>query len=193
MAAAWASVEAQEKLRGSHLSQIDVVQGDPIALGAVLGRMGSPASGYVHLHLETRIGTTCSIESSCSKGYDPHVNPFLFLEYPHRQSLLASVTSSRGAPLRVHVSSAADELDFNRILVRSGDVVEVFDMNERDGMDPLRIDDDVYASIRKVPYDFDRHATEYALDIEFGDRTTWDEIEVVDVWGAGLRLLPARN
>jgi len=133
-----------------HLSQIDVVQGDPIALGAVLGRMGSPPSGYVHLHFETRIGTTCSIESSCSKGYDPHVNPFLFLEHVNRQSLQASVTSSRGAPLRVHLSSAADELGFNRILVRSGPVVEVFDMNERHGMDPLHIDDDAYASIRKA-------------------------------------------
>jgi hypothetical protein len=155
--------------------------------------MGASASGYVHLHFETRIGTTCSIESSCSKGYDPHVNPFLLLDYPNQGSLLANVISSPGEPVRVHVSSAADELDFNQIRLRSADVIHVYDINEREGMDPLRIDDDVYASIRKLPYDFDRHATEYAIDIEFGDRSTWDEIEVMDVWGAGLRLRAPAN
>jgi murein DD-endopeptidase MepM/ murein hydrolase activator NlpD len=72
-----------------HLNDYIVAVGDTVAAGELIGHLGE-TGGTVspHLHHEVRVGTRCSLEwainnpsSKCNtKGYDPHVSPFLI--YP---------------------------------------------------------------------------------------------------------------
>mmetsp|Transcript_15139 Transcript_15139/g.20628 ORF Transcript_15139/g.20628 Transcript_15139/m.20628 type:complete len:228 (+) Transcript_15139:514-1197(+) len=63
--------------------------GETVTAGQYIGKMGDTGkAGDVHLHLEIRLGTTCSLQyaienephQTCNlMDYDPHINPMLIL------------------------------------------------------------------------------------------------------------------
>jgi murein DD-endopeptidase MepM/ murein hydrolase activator NlpD len=158
-----------------------------VSKGHRIASMGSSGSTtFVHLHFEIRVGTVCSIESSCSHDFDPHVNPLMFFDYPDGDSLNVQILSQR--PLKVRVSSARDELDFNSIAVQYGDMQSAVNFNTREGIDPYHIDNPTPNGVTIMPTAFNVQSERYEIDFYFNNLADYDRIEVKDFNGAGIRL-----
>ena len=189
----------------THLDKIlvrAVKEGGPyqkVKKGDVIGIVGnSGTTEFAHLHLEVRVGTTCSREyqiqnptASCAHVFstptDPHVNPFMFLNYPDNDTLKVEVTQT--GPLQVKVSSARAELDFNEIKVSYLGKEKLVNFNERLGVDPSNIDNNNFGGVKILPAKFNAKTASYEIIFEFGDFANFDKIEAKDIWGKGVRLL----
>jgi murein DD-endopeptidase MepM/ murein hydrolase activator NlpD len=140
-----------------HLDEQLVSEGDTVAAGDLIGRVGATGvlSGEPHLHHELLLGTRCSLEfaldnpsSNCnSLGVDPHVHP-LFI-YPSdvigassmTLTLLQKVTSSSDGEIRVETPVECP--DVNRFEVKIKNTQDgttrkshVLDYNLRTGFNP---------------------------------------------------------
>lgn len=157
-----------------------------VQAGEEIGIIGqSGTTGFNHLHFEIRVGTTCSYEGNCSKGYDPHVNPLMFLDYRNTNNIKVEVL--RENPLRVKVLSDRDELDFNSIKVVYNGETRQFSFNERIGLDLNNLDNNYFKGIKILPAQFNTEARNYEIVFEF-DLSGYDSIEALDVWGGGVKI-----
>ena len=180
-----------------HLNEISngIVKNAVVARGVQIGTVGQTGpTTFDHNHFEIRLGVICSKESQ-ENGFcqfnnpydeptDPHVNPLLFLDYENHNtnSLQCNVLST--SPLTVEVISDRPELDFNTIKVAHNGEEKVFDLNERIGVDPDDIDNDVYDSLEIDPDEFtSQGGQDYRLELTFDAFEEVDEIEVTDIWG----------
>ncbi len=183
-----------------HLRSMTVSKGNSVAAGQRVGTMGeSGATEFVHLHLETRIGTTCSLgyqlanpETNCGpSGFDPHVNPFLFVSYPNTDNLEASVLFEPSA-MTISVISRLEELDVNSVRINGVGV----DFNSRDGIDAADMDNPSHGGVNIAPEEFITTSTEYGLSVRIEGGASlispdpdWTTIvEVYDVWGGGRKF-----
>ncbi len=171
-----------------HLNEIlvkDPIAGKPstyqkISKGEKIGTIGhSGTTKFNHLHFEIRIGTTCSIDSSCSKGYDPHVNPFYFLPYKNNNTLKYSVISKY--PLTILVESDAKELDFDEINVTFGKIKKQIEFSTRIGLNP-DYDNDTYNKVKIVPYVFNSSSNKYQIKFIFTNIFGSAKVSVKDIW-----------
>lgn len=155
-----------------HLSVFaeDLSTDQAVHAGAIIGYAGdSGTASYSHLHFEIRVGTTCSLESSCSKGYDPHVNPLTFLSYPETNSITAqAIIDNDDVVITVAVPRA--ELDINRFIVQTDQQTKVLDFNTREGLNAsstAALDQASYNGITIVPQVFSDTAVVAQLTITF--------------------------
>lgn len=104
----------------AHLDRMvpDLYSGMVVQRGMHLGYIGASGNAsYPHLHFEIRIGTVCAQASQCGRGYDPHVNPLLFLPYPNTTS--GSVKAAFvDSVLKIRTTMPQTELDLNRLVIR---------------------------------------------------------------------------
>lgn len=168
-----------------------------IHVGDTIGYVGSTGvTDTNHIHFEVRLGTVCSLESNCNTtGFDPHVNPMTFLEYPEKN--LASVRLRKaGTQLRVRVKVPADELDMNTIKIvgldESGKVVKrkVINFNARRGVDASStdtIDTPTYHGATITPKLFPRDAeyktTKFIVNRFFKANIQKVKVVIADVHG----------
>jgi hypothetical protein len=183
----------------AHLAEMMVEQGDEVASEEAIGIAGS--SGYtdfLHLHFEIRIGTVCSAEFQISNPdigcssffgdnfHDPHVNPFMFLEYDDQNSLSAEIISD--SPLAVKVSSGSSELDFNRISATDSGTTLTVDLNQRIGVNKENLDNPYHGGIEIEPMEFNPDSQNYEIIFRFPELTGFESVEVTDVWGNGVSI-----
>ncbi len=184
-----------------HLDTILASQGTSVVQGATIGTLGmSGTTSFPHLHFESRVGTTCSREyqvgnptATCASYFasgpqDPHVNPFMLLQYANTESL--SVTVLQNAPLIVQVRSQPTELDFNEIRVVHVET-NTINLNQRIGIDPVNIDNNNYNGAIISPARFNASSEAYEITFEFPSLPGSRSIEVTDIWGSGVRMTPA--
>lgn len=94
-------------------------QGDTVAAGERIAEIGQSAATYTHLHFELRLGTTCSLWSSCNTtGFDPHIHPLTFLPYTQNTDSRVRMWL-RGRDVETVVREPNGQKDFNRIVVRA--------------------------------------------------------------------------
>jgi len=176
-----------------HLKDIlvqDPIPGDSstytkVLKGQQIGTIGnSGTTDFNHLHFEVRVGTTCSITSDCSKGYDPHVNPFYFLSYNNLHSLKYTITKKN--PLTVLVESSRNELDFDEIVVIQGKKQKRIEFTNRIGLDPYNLDFSTYNNVTILPGVFNSETSKYQITFVFNDivSTTKSQAKVTikDIW-----------
>ncbi len=183
-----------------HLRSISATKGKAISAGARVGAMGeSGATEFVHLHFETRIGTTCSLsyqianpEILCGpSGFDPHVNPFVFIPYDNTDDLNAEVVFGPDTTT-ISVSSWLAELDVNSLRINGAGV----DFNSRDGLDLSNMDNPSHGGVTIAPEQFITASTEYGVSVEIDKSAIptspdpdWTTIvEVYDIWGGGKKF-----
>jgi len=183
-----------------HLRSLSVTKGKIVNAGQRVGEMGKTgATEFVHLHLETRIGTTCSLnyqaanpEAQCaSYGFDPHVNPFVFIDYDNADDLQPNVGLGT-TTTTLSVVSPRSELDLNSLRINGVGV----DINLREGIDRTNMDNPSFESITVTPDEFISASTEYGLSIEIENDAIpvspdpdWTTIvEIYDIWGGGKML-----
>lgn len=171
-----------------HLDDMFVEEGDELDAGDIIGSMGSSGdTELTHLHFETRLQTTCSLETQLEGGctfygFDPHVNPLMFLDYDNREKLNIEVISE--SPLRIRVTSK--ELDFNSIKVVSGEGTREFNLNTRKGFDAASteaLDDNEIRDVEIWPSSFNRNTGEYKIDFIFKGFDDYKSILVRDIYG----------
>ncbi|MBI4407109.1 MAG: M23 family metallopeptidase [Candidatus Kerfeldbacteria bacterium] len=105
-----------------HLDSINsaLAEGDAVSAGDELGLIGqSGTTEFDHLHFEVRVNSTCSLSSDCNTtGFEPHVHPLRFLDYPEQ----AEVTLSRLVfqdDFLLTIWSKHREVDINKIVVNN--------------------------------------------------------------------------
>lgn len=168
-----------------------------IHVGDTIGYIGSSGITYTeHLHFEVRLGTTCSLEADCNTtGFDPHVNPMTFLEYPEMNRAYVRLRKA-GTQLRVRVKVPGDELDMNTIKIvglnHHNEVVKrkVINFNTRRGVDAsstTTIDTPTYHRVTITPKSFSRDAEyktiEFTVNRFFNTDIEKIKILITDVHG----------
>jgi len=182
-----------------HLDSIEVEKGQDVAAGTKIATLGQSGKAYYeNLHLETRVGSLCSIEyqisnvgSSCSLGFDPHVNPLNFLVYDDKNSLKAEVLAQD--PLIVYVTSDSNELDFNSILVTTDDGQRsLVDMDARYGVNIKDLSNPTYEDMTARADEFSAETLDLGMDYGvvfiFENLNEFKTIEVADIWGNEVTL-----
>ena len=182
----------------------DLIQGSLITEGQVIGRMGDTGeTTFTHLHFEVRVNTTCSIESqiagqlagatSCTTwyGYDPHINPFLFLAYTNAAKPTAQILTHD--PLHVLVTSAGNDYDYDLIEVRetNGTTARI-GFNKRENFDPTSVATldaceltTEVGLVAVIPQRFSASTQTYKIHYIFKDLSTSevDTVTVADMFG----------
>lgn len=168
-----------------HLDEILTEDGDEINSGDVIGTMGSSGdTEFTHLHFETRMQTPCSLDAqlrggSCTYyGFDPHVNPLMFLDYDNSEKLKVEVVSKN--PLHVRITSK--ELDFNYIKVVSDGGVKEFNLNTRKGFE-ADLDDNEIGDVEILPATYSTRSEKYQIDFIFKGFDDYKSITVRDIRG----------
>jgi murein DD-endopeptidase MepM/ murein hydrolase activator NlpD len=169
----------------------DVKNGYPypkVKKGEIIGTIGSSGTtDFEHLHFETRVGTVCSLESSCSHGYDPHVNPFYFIPYSDNDNYKVKIAYYW--PSILLIESNPNELDIEEIVIRKRSNEKIINFSNRIGIDPYNADKDTYENIRIYPFKFNSSSSKYKIGFIFNSFFGFDEIEVKDIWGKGKRII----
>ncbi|MBU0731804.1 M23 family metallopeptidase [Patescibacteria group bacterium] len=126
-----------------HLDSVapGLAEDDAISEGDLVGYIGQTGeTDYDHLHFEIRVGTTCSLESSCPKGYDPHINPMNFLSHPENNNATGTL-EREGDDYAVSVEIPRADLDLNRFWMKAtsddgfSTLTKILDFNLREGVD----------------------------------------------------------
>jgi len=180
-----------------HLQSFDIgnnqtlQQGQSVALGSPIGKLGKTGATYPHVHFEIRLGR---LNIFPSQGIDPTVNPLYFLDevndvYQDNNSYTVCVSKS---PLKVSFASSNKELDFNEIEVQSAGETRKINFSTKEGIDLTQIDDSSPFDLVKInPADFKYGTLEYLIDFEFiGLDDNFSKIFVRDIWGNGLEITP---
>lgn len=91
-----------------------------VTQGMQIGTMGSSGiTDFVHLHLETRLGTTCSLEYQLENptldcadfGFDPHINPMtFFVDGLNANDFLILFTSVASTEATIEIRAQPDAL-----------------------------------------------------------------------------------
>lgn len=145
----------------------ELSEGAEVQAGDVIGYIGSTGeTDTEHLHFEVRLGTSCSLEAECNTiGFDPHINPMRFLEYPQTNRAYLRLRRN-GKQLRVQVRIPRTELDFNTMIVTAKDrdskIIgrKILNLNKRKGIDPSStetLDTPTYRGITIRPRSFSRN------------------------------------
>ncbi len=180
-----------------HLSAASVAEGAVVSAGERIGSMGKTGeTDFVHLHLETRIGTNCSLAyqrehptSTCATfGFDPHVNPFLFLPYGSTEPLAAASAVGQYG-VSVGVETPRTQLDFNRVVVNG----LVVDLDTRQGIDLIDMDNASFEGVTIAPAAFSVDTPTYGIGFAVDGASLPPSsepphrlvVEVYDVWGGG--------
>lgn len=147
-----------------HLSSIvDSLEEDQaIVQGKKIGMMGTTGdSTGVHLHFGVRLGTYCTIFSTCNTvGFDPAVHPMQFLSYP-RDGEVGLRLRKKKNQLRVRVQTPLSRLNTNSMRVitfdQRGKVLQKrgmnfqtragFDLTSHDALDAMNTNE-----LRVIPY-----------------------------------------
>lgn len=179
-----------------------------VSRGSRIGSLGSTKATYPHLHLETRVGTTCSGESqmnpssqSCyqlfrSTVIDPNVNPLYFLEEIANVSVNANnykVCVTKDTQVNVEFSSPRTELDFNEIEVLYAGTTKRINFTTKEGINLASVDTNPYNGVQIIPSDFKSSTPEYVIKFKFQNLSDFDEINVRDVWGNGRKIVPTTS
>lgn len=151
-----------------HLDRFEdgLAQGSTVRVGDTIGYIGSTGiTDAEHIHFEVRLGTTCSLEADCNTtGFDPHVHPITFLEYPEANLARVRLRKS-GSQLRVRLKVPGDELDMNTIKIvglnREDKIIKrkIINFNNRKGVDAsstASIDTPTYHGVTITPKVFSR-------------------------------------
>ena len=177
-----------------------------VSRGSRIGSLGSTNATYPHLHLETRVGTTCSGESqmnpssqSCyqlfgSNVIDPNVNPLYFLDEITNVSVDDNnyeVCVTKDTQVNVEFSSPRAELDFNEIEVLYAGATKTINFTTKEGINLASVDTNPYNGVQIIPSDFNSSTPEYVIKFEFQDLSDFDEINVRDIWENGRKIVPA--
>ena len=173
--------------------EIDVPRGQQI------GTLGRTDASYPHLHFETRVGTTCSAQSSCAQTgtdgqrIDPHVNPLYFLDfvddfYEDQNDYDVCVETTDN--LQVTFSSPRTELDFNEIEVVYPGGERTVNFSTREGINLANVDENPFNDIEITPSDFRSSppTPRYVIEFDFQNVSDFDQIELKDIWGNGKRI-----
>ena len=191
--------------RYSHLSSIKNFElGDPVEAGQVIGGMGNTNANNVHLHFEVREDTPFSLSHQLNDGgcrtdpcKDPHVHPFNYIGQDDDRGPGIKIISAKNETLRIRATVSYDEIDINRIEVRSpGRPNIILDYNTRQGFDASSI-----ANIDKNPLDtgpefdvfvFNRNSVinkdDFVVEIEFPGIVQYSSIRAIDTYGNVTQL-----
>jgi len=187
--------------RYTHLSRIDVEEGDVVTAGQDIGRMGNTNALLVHLHFEVREDTHLSLDYQLNNGSrtcrtdpckDPHVHPFNYLRLDDNNPPNVEVISGQGEPLRIKATVGANELDINRFEIRSPGIdVITLDYNGRQGFDPTSNDNLDGNPVASGPefevFTFNKGSAErgddFVVEIEFPGVLEYSSIRVFDTYG----------
>lgn len=175
-----------------------------ITKGSRIGSLGATDANYAHLHLEIRVGTTCSIESqqnssiSCyradaSQRIDPSIHPLYFLNYVsgvYAENNNYDICVTKSSSVKVKVESPRDELDFNEIEIISGGQSKKINFSTKAGINLSNLDQNPYDGVTIVPPDFNSSTPKYTIEFDFTNFTNFEEINVRDIWGNGKRIVP---
>jgi murein DD-endopeptidase MepM/ murein hydrolase activator NlpD len=177
-----------------HLDSVDVLADEAVAAGSRLGGIGdSGAAENVHLHFELRVQSHCSLQyqlahpdASCVTGYDPHVNPLLFLVGEGGDGFEVEVSPcEQGWTARVFASRS--DLDLDAIRTDAGAV----GFDAREGLDassPEALDDLDLGWVALEPANFTAETPRWELALRFAAPPGY--LELVDVEGVGRRFDP---
>lgn len=93
--------------------------GQSMSAGDQVGTLGDTgAASSPHLHFEVRVAERCSLSSSCNDvGFDPHVNPLRYLDYPETNSVEQLRVTRKKKAVRVQVMLPIEEYDLNAVYV----------------------------------------------------------------------------
>ncbi|MFK7928786.1 MAG: M23 family metallopeptidase [Myxococcota bacterium] len=172
------------------LDTIDVVEGDDVSAGDVIGTVGDTGGvSTPHLHFEARLGTHCSLafstanpESSCARSYDPAVNPLRIL--PRDQNLSFVLNFNEEDSSELFVQTRRNDQDWSRVETNFG----TLDFDLRTGMDATSataIDNLDFGWVKIVPDSTSGEGGRAAWRLQFAEQPAW--VEVIDIDGEGER------
>lgn len=194
-----------------HMNDWDVEKGDIVDAGDVIGELGESGSTLSpHLHHEVRVGTRCSLEwavghpsSTCNtKGYDPHVSPFLVYPDMITTDITASTTQimdgSNDGVLRASTPDAIPNVNIYTVDVvnmLTGNIVQshTLDLNLRIGYDATStsaLDTFDKSMPYLAPISFGYTAIQWEIDLVvplgwIASKSADEEVvaTVTDIWG----------
>jgi hypothetical protein len=170
-----------------HCDEILVGHGDAVSSGAPIATMGKTGdTGFVHLHFETRVQTTCSLvyqqaNDACMTGFDPHVHPFLFVGGANEDAITVEELAVESGYAVRFVETRGD-LDLDVIETDLG----TLGFDERHGIDVERLDDFNYGYLRLVPQPFLSTSEKRVFELYFAERPAY--VELRDIYGNGVRF-----
>jgi peptidase M23-like protein len=173
-----------------HTDTMLVTTGQAVTAGQRVATMGMTGdTDFVHLHFETRVATTCSLEyqlahptSSCVTGFDPHVHPYLFVGGANADQI--RLEQQPGNDFVATYSATRGDLDLDVIATDLG----TLDFVTREGLDATsaaHLDDFDYGWLRLVPLDFRSGTETLAIELHFPRAPAF--IELRDIYGHGRR------
>lgn len=159
--------------------------------GTLLGYIGhSGDTDFNHLHFEIRVGTVCSLASSCNKGYDPHINPYNFLPYNDTNNATLDVRIENDDVL-LDITTLRKELDLNKFSVQVVSKTcaiqeKTLNFDTREGLDATSaasLDTPDYAGIIISPTEFSNHSANFNLQLTFQELIKADSTQLrVSIW-----------
>ena len=188
----------------AHLSSFEtnLKAGDTVLKGDTIGYMGNSGStDFTHLHFEIRVGTTCSLASSCNTvGFDPHINPLTLLPYPEANTLKTNIKIQDKA-IQLALRLPRNELDLNKVIIRTFDANDIlqekrvvnfqtrkgFDATSTDALDMLGVPTIVTVNPRKFSTNNTYIKYNYMFPNMIQNTTRTVIVSVFDVHGHRLK------
>jgi murein DD-endopeptidase MepM/ murein hydrolase activator NlpD len=180
-----------------HLNSVEIgiTAGTVVYQGDKVGTVGKTSATFNHNHFEVRVGIQCSREFQRNGGCssitpfsvptDPHVNPFLLLDYEtYNTNSLSYQDFTNFVGLNLQLFSNRREIDFNEISVFTEDFTRILNFNTREGTDPDDRDNNTFNDITIVPSSYTPGGSEdYEPNFLFSGISNYEAIEVKDIWG----------